>query len=311
MGALIPENCKLAALGIDLGGTKIAARIFDDRWQIQHGSRVATPARYGDLIVALKDLVQWADAKAGAALPVGIGSAGLINPADGLALAANLAISGHAFPADIIHAIGRRVTYLNDSRALTLSEAVLGAGQGARTVLGLILGTGVGGGVAIEGRLLDGAGHVGGEFGHVSASAALVAQHGLPLVQCGCGRTGCVETLISGAGLSRIGAVTMGQLLDAPALIARRSADPGAQAAWDIWCALTADLIRSLILTVDPDCIVLGGGLSQIPGIVADLQAAMAVAQFSGFPVPPVHLAQGGDTSGARGAAYAAVMAQA
>lgn len=311
MGALIPKNTKGAALGIDLGGTKIAARIFDDGWQTQHSKRIPTPTCYGDLIVALTDLVQWADAKAGGALPVGIGSAGLINPANGLALAANLAISGQAFPADISHAIGRRVTYLNDSRALTLSEAVLGAGQGCRTVIGLIMGTGVGGGIAVDGRLLDGPSQTGGEFGHVSASAALVAQHGLPLVPCGCGRIGCVETLISGAGLSRIGVVTTGRVLDAPALMALRRDDPGAQAAWDIWCALTADLIRGLILTVDPDCIVLGGGLSKIPGIAADLQAATAAAQFSGFPVPPIRLAQGGDTSGARGAAYAAVLAQA
>lgn len=311
MGAIALEHRGTLALGIDLGGTKIAARIFNDDWQTAQSKRIETPDNYAGLILALKDLVRWAETASGAALPVGIGSAGLINPVDGVALAANLPIAGHPFAADISQAVGRPVTYLNDSRALTLSEAVLGAGQGHRTVLGLIIGTGVGGGVSVDGRLLDGPSHTGGEFGHVSASAALVAQYGLPLVPCGCGRTGCIETLISGAGLSRIGAVTMGQMLAAPALVARRGVDPAAQAAWNIWCALAADLIRSLILTVDPDCIVLGGGLSQIPGIVDDVQAATAAAQFSGFPVPPVYLAQGGDTSGARGAAYAAVMAQA
>ncbi|MBE0412234.1 ROK family protein [Yoonia sp.] len=297
-------------LGIDLGGTKIAAQIFNDHWQIQHSKRIATPRHYRGLTAALTDLVRWAETATGAVLPVGIGSAGLINPADGLALAANLPIAGNPFPAHISEAVGRPVTCLNDSRALTLSEAVLGAGQGCRTVLGLVLGTGVGGGIAIDGRLLEGPSQTGGEFGHVSASAALVAQYGLPLVPCGCGRTGCVETLISGAGLSRIGAVTMGQVLDAPAIAARRGVDPAAQAAWDIWCALVADLVRGLILTVDPDCIVLGGGLSQILGIATDLRAAVTTAQFSGFPVPPIYLAQGGDISGARGAAYAAVMAQ-
>lgn len=310
MGAIDLEIQDTAALGIDLGGTKIAAQIFNNRWQIQDSKRIETPDRYAGLIAALADLVKWADASTGVALPVGIGSAGVINPADGLALAANLPIAGQPFPTDISQAIGRTVTYLNDSRALTLSEAVLGAGQGRHTVLGLVIGTGVGGGVASGGHLLDGPSQTGGEFGHVSASAALVAQHGLPLVKCGCGRVGCVETLISGAGLTRIAAVTTEQELDAPAIVAQRSSDPGAQAAWDIWCALTADLIRGLIFTVDPDCVVLGGGLSQIPGIADDLQAALAAAQFIGFPVPPIYLAQGGDTSGARGAAYAALMAQ-
>lgn len=310
MGAIEPFHQKFGALGIDLGGTKIAAQIFDDRWQVRHSKRIATPADYHGLIAALVGLVQWSDTTAGVLLPVGVGSAGLINPADGLAMAANLPISGKPFPDDISHAVGRPVTYLNDSRALTLSEAALGAGHGCRTVVGLILGTGVGGGITINGRLQDGPSHTGGEFGHASASAALVAQHDLPVVQCGCGRMGCIETLISGAGLSRIATVTMRQTLDAPALVARRAEDVGARVAWNIWCALTADLIRNLILTVDPDCIVLGGGLSQIPDVATDLQAAVAAAQFSGFPAPPIILAQGGDTSGARGAAYAAVIAQ-
>lgn len=307
MGQIGSQRHDFAALGIDLGGTKIAAQIFDHRWQLQDSRQIATPAGYDDLIAALVGLVEWADAAAGVPLPIGIGSAGLINPMDGTALAANLPTAGLPFPADITRAIGRPITYLNDSRALALSEAVLGGGIGHRTVMALIIGTGVGGGVAIDGRLLSGPSHTGGEFGHVSASAALVVQHGLPLVPCGCGRVGCIETLISGAGLSRIGAVTLGQVLDAPAIAARRASDPAAQAAWDIWCALTADLIRGLILTVDPDCIVLGGGLSQIPGIATDLAAATSAAFLPGFPVPPIHLAQGGDTSGARGAAYAAL----
>jgi len=300
----------MSALGIDLGGTKIAAQVFDPRWRLQHSKQITTPADYAGLIAALADMVEWSDGISGGALPVGIGAAGLIRPGDGTAFAANLPTAGHPFPTDISRAIGRPVTYLNDSRALTLSEAVLGAAQGYRTVVSLILGTGVGGGVAVDGHLIPGASQTGGEFGHVAASAALVTQFDLPLVPCGCGRTGCIETLISGAGLSRIGQVTMGLTLDAPTLVARRADDPAAQRAWDIWCALTADLIRNLILTVDPDCIVLGGGLSQIPGIATDLEAATAQAHLSGFPIPPIRLAEGGATSGARGAAYAAYTAE-
>ena len=306
MGQIAPQIADIAALGIDLGGTKIAAHIYDSHWQLVERRRVATPDDYTALIGVLAELVFWADTMAGRPVPVGIGAAGLINPVDGTALAANLPTAGKHFPADVGHAVGRPVMFLNDSRALTLSEAALGAGRGYRTVMSLILGTGVGGGIAIDGQLLFGASQTGGEFGHISASAALVAQYDLPLVACGCGRTGCIETLICGAGLSRIGMVTMGQMLDAPTLIGRRDTDPDAQAAWDIWCTLTADLLRSLILTVDPDCIILGGGLSQIPDIATDLWAATARAHLPGFPVPPILLAEGGDTSGARGAAYAA-----
>ncbi|WP_296427157.1 ROK family protein [Yoonia sp.] len=296
----------MQALGLDIGGTKIEAQIFHAGWGIHATRRIETPRDYTALLVAIADLVAWADSTAGRALPVGIGAAGLINPADGTALTANLAATGRPLPADIMTAVGRPVTYLNDCRALTLSEAVFGAGRPHRSVMALILGTGVGGGIAIDGHLLNGPTQTGGEFGHIAASAQLVIRHNLPVVACGCGRVGCIETLISGPGLTRIGNVTTGRALGPPALIAARSKDAGAQAAWDIWCALTADLIRTLILTVDPGCIILGGGLSNVADVVPDLQAAVAKAQFAGFAVPPIVLASGGDTSGARGAAYAA-----
>jgi len=104
-----------------------------------------------------------------------------------------------------------------------------------------------------------------------------------------------------------LGQVTMGRDVDAPTLVAARDYDAGARTAWDIWCALTGDLIRNLILIADPDCIVLGGGLSRITGVADDLQTAAAQAQLAGFAVPPILVAQGGDISGARGAAYAAM----
>lgn len=310
VGQIRPHNHPPAALGIDLGGTKIAGQIFDTSWGLCASTHIDTPTDYADLVRALAKVADWATDTAGGPLAIGIGTAGLINPADGTALAANLPISGHRFGADIAQAIGQPVTVLNDSRAFALSEASLGVGQGYRTVLGLIIGTGVGGGIAIDGQLIPGAGALGGEFGHTSASAPLVLEHGLPLVRCGCGRIGCIETLVSGAGLARIGTMTMNETLGPRTLVTQRSIDPRAQAAWDIWCKLAADLIRDLILTVDPDCIVLGGGLSRIPDITTDLTTATAAAHLPGFPVPPIILAEGGATSGARGAAYAAFTAQ-
>ena len=296
----------VTALGIDLGGTKIEAQLFDADWSVIDRKRVPTPGGYAALQTALIDLVGWGDARAGHALPVGIGAAGAINPRNGQVLAANLAADGHPLPSDLGTALRRPVTYLNDSHALALSEAVFGAGRPYDTLFALVLGTGVGGGFVRAGALCAGASGTGGEVGHIAAPAHLVQRHGLPVLVCPCGRTGCIETLISGAGLTRIAASLTGATLTAPQIIAARSSDPQMQAVWQVWCALTADLIQTVTLTLDPDCVVLGGGMSDIAGLVQDLAAAVAQAQFAGFSSPAILRAAGGAVSGARGAAYAA-----
>ncbi len=297
----------MKAIGIDLGGTKMEAQLFDDTWSVVDRRRTDTPQDYADLVAGIADLIDWADDLSGGALPVGVGAAGLINPQTGLALTANLVATGHPFPTDIAQAAGRHITYINDCRAMALSEAVFGQGRDHRTVLALILGTGVGGGIAVNGNILQGPTLTGGEFGHTSAPADLVAQYDLPIWQCGCGRMGCIETYIAGPGLSRLAKHLLGRDLTPKEIAAGRGADTGL--VWDVWCAFTADLIHSLTLTVDPDLIVLGGGLTHIDGMAADLAAAASHAQIGDFAVPPIVLAQGGDTSGARGAAYAAWLA--
>ncbi|MES2145025.1 MAG: ROK family protein [Pseudomonadota bacterium] len=156
----------MIAVGIDLGGTKIEAQIFDADWTRVAQRRIDTPRDYPGLVAAMADQIAWAGAQGGPRLPVGIAAAGLVNPATGLALTANLAATGHPFPADIAATAGRRVSYVNDCRALTLSEAIFGAARGLSPAVGLILGTGIGGGVAVEGRLVEGPATLGGEFGH-------------------------------------------------------------------------------------------------------------------------------------------------
>ncbi|MEM7256520.1 MAG: ROK family protein [Pseudomonadota bacterium] len=302
----------MLALGIDLGGTKIESQLFDHDWQVVVRKRVATPGRYSDLLQALCEQVRWADVMVANAtghhhpLPVGIGAAGLVNAVDGRVLAANLCASGKPLPADIERGIGRSLTYINDCRAFTLSESVFGAGQKAGTLLGLILGTGVGGGVCINGKLLHGASGTGGEFGHCAAPAALVSKYQLPLVVCGCGRTGCLETLISGTGLKRLAKALLSFEIEPETIAVKRHHDPAVQQVWDVWCELVGDLLRNLTLTLDPDKIVIGGGLSRIDGVVPALENALAQAQMKDYAIPSIVLAQGGDTSGARGAAYAA-----
>jgi N-acetylglucosamine kinase len=297
----------MIAAGIDLGGTKIEAQIFAPDWTCADRRRIDTPRDYPALVAAMADQIGWITARAGREIPVGISAAGLVNPRTGHAFTANLPATGHPFPADIATAAGRAVTYVNDCRALTLSEAIFGAARGLSPVAGLILGTGIGGGIAIDGRLVPGPAMVGGEFGHFAAPAHLVAAHNLPVIRCGCGRMGCTETYIAGPGLTRLCAHLTGRALTPPEIAAAKRTDPAIARVWALWAELTAELLLTLTFVIDPAAIVLGGGLSQIPGIDRDLAAALSRAQLPGFTIPRILLAEAGDASGARGAAHAAL----
>lgn len=299
----------MIAAGIDLGGTKIEAQVFDSGWNCVTKRRIETPMTYEDLVEAVVDQMEWAQAQAIIPLPIGIAAAGLVNPATGLALTANLPATGLPFPADIMARAGRSITFINDCRALALSEAVFGAARDQSPAVGLIMGTGIGGGVVIDGHLLRGPAALGGEFGHFALAAAPIARHGLPILRCGCGRLGCTETLLSGPGLSRIALHVTGRNLSPPEIGAGRITDPGLATVWSIWCELLAEMVLTICLVVDPACVVLGGGLSKMPGLAPDLTSALRRAQLSGFSIPAIRLAQGGDASGARGAAYAALQA--
>lgn len=294
----------MIAAGLDIGGTKIETQLFDDRWEQVARTRIATPERYDDLVAAVADQIAWAHESAGVQVPVGIGAAGVVNPDTGRVLAANLVASGQAFPADIAAAAGHAVTYMNDCSALGLSEAVFGAGQGHRNVVSVILGTGIGGGMAIDGVVPAGPTGLGAEFGHIAAPAHVVAAYNLPVWDCGCGRAGCIETYLAGAGLQRLAQHVTGLAMAPEQIAARRTGDMAQ--VWEIWCAMSGEFIHTLTLVADPDVIVLGGGLSKIDGIADDMTRAAQAAQLAGFGVPPIVLASGGDTSGARGAAYAA-----
>jgi predicted NBD/HSP70 family sugar kinase len=296
----------MIAAGIDLGGTKIEVQLFDADWQVVDCKRIPTPQDYAALVAAVAEQIAWADARAGGAIPIGLGFPGLTDRNTGLALTANLPTTGKPFLTDINAACGRVITCVNDCRALALSEAVFGFGKGYRTVLSLILGTGVGGGIAVNETLWAGPNDIAGEFGHTPLPAHLVKQFDLPVVRCGCGRTGCAETLIAGPGLSRLAKSLTGRDISPPELVKLRAGDPALQRVWDIWAMLTAELLHSLILSVDPDVIVLGGGLSQVDGVATALQSALRTTQLAALSQTPILCAQGGDASGARGAAFAA-----
>ena len=295
----------MISAGIDLGGTKIEAQIFDSGWNRVDSRRIATPTDYDALVRAMVDQVEWVTGRAGQ-VPIGVSAAGLVNPATGLALTANLPASGRPFPADIAAMAGRGITYINDCRAQALSEAMFGAARGFNTAMGLNLGTGLAGGVVVGGRLLHSPTGTGGEFGHFPLPAGPMIRHGLPVLACGCGRMGCTETLIAGPGLARIVALKTGRQMVPQDIVAARKTDPAIAEAWAVWLELLTDLMVTLTLTLDPGCVVLGGGLARAEGLVDELTAALQQAQLAGYGIPVIRLAEGGDATGARGAAYAA-----
>lgn len=292
--------------GIDIGGTKIEAQVFDADWTLRETRRVPTPDSYDELLAAIRDQIGWIRSQSGT-VPVGLSVAGLMNPATGLTLAANLPASGQPFAQDLRALTDGPITILNDCRAFALSEALLGAGRGHSTSVGLIIGTGIGGGIIRDGRLGPNASGTMGEFGHLPAPAHVIQRHGLPVLPCGCGRTGCIETLASGRGMERLALALIGSILTAPEIAAGRATDPLLAGIWSVWIDLMAELLQAITLTIDPDIIVLGGGLSRVPGVERDLAAALATTQFATFTVPRIALAAGGDASGARGAALAAL----
>lgn len=295
------------AIGIDLGGTKIETQIFNRDWDIVEKRRVSTPKDYQGLVASLAAEINWARAGSDT-VPVGIGAAGLIDQ-NGNALTANLPATGHPIEKDLAQLVGGYVSYLNDCRTFTISEAIFGAGRSYHSVAGIILGTGVGGGIAIGGKLISDPRSIGGEMGHIAAPANLVTQHNLGILACGCGRQGCFESYISGPGISRICNIMTGQHLEPNDVFTRRKTDPKIETVWNVWCDLVAELLISTSYVVDPDVYVLGGGVSKIPNLDKDISKAFLRRSLPGFRQPDIKIAKGGDSSGGRGAAYAAWLA--
>ncbi|MCP1170638.1 ROK family protein [Limimaricola litoreus] len=293
-----------AAIGVDLGGTKIEATLFGSDMTARDTRRRPTPREsYADLLGALEDEVSRLRHKSGVTdLPVGIGLPGLVDAQSGVSVCANLVADGHALARDLTARIGGRVVVANDCKCFALSEACGGAGAGRARVFGLILGTGLGGGLCQDGKLVLGLNGLPGEIGHVALPAHLVARHDLPLVVCGCGRTGCMETLVSGTGMARLAKALTGRERGGPEIAAAPD-EPENARILHVWSALAAELLHSLQLHIDPDCIVLGGGLSNIAGLESRLADALKAAALPSVRLPEIVKPAFGDSSGGRGAA--------
>jgi fructokinase len=292
-------------IGIDLGGSKIEAAALDGQGVIRSRRRVATPAGdYPGTIRAICELVESIERDLGERGTVGIGIPGAISPSTGLVKNANsTCLIGHPLDRDIAAALGRPVRLANDADCFALSESVDGAAAGVATVFGVILGTGVGGGVAVRERLLAGPNAIAGEWGHSPLPWPLDDER--PGALCYCGKRGCIETFVSGPGLARDHATVAGEALSAIEIVQRADAgDAQADATMRRYEDRLARALATVINLIDPHVIVLGGGLGQISRLYRAVPALWSRYVFSDTVatrlVPPRY----GDSSGVRGAAW-------
>jgi len=292
-------------IGIDLGGTKteVIALANDGEELFRH--RVLTPREnYEATIELIASLVQEAEQHTGMNGTVGIGTPGAISPANGLIKNANSVwLNGKPLEQDIIAALGRPVRLANDADCFTLSEATDGAAQGAANVFGVIIGTGTGGGLVINGQLVKGPNAIAGEWGHNPMPwARWDERRGAP---CYCGKRGCIETYLSGAGLSRDHYDLTRQRLTATELSQRCSrGDHLAEQTMARYEDRLARALAAVINIIDPHAIVLGGGVSNIASLYQRVPKLWGQYVFSDTVTTHLLPAKFGDSSGVRGAAW-------
>lgn len=294
-------------IGIDLGGTKIEGIVLTADGTIRERLRVPTPSGpYEESVAAIAGIVHELEARAGRKARVGVAHPGAISPATGLIKNANSTrLNGRPLKADLERALGREVRLANDANCLAISEASDGAAAGCAIVFGVILGTGVGGGVVIDGKGLVGAQAIAGEWGH--NPLPLPRDDERPGPACYCGRAGCIETWLSGPSLHEQFARHTGRDLQATAIAdAARAGDAEAAAQIELYCDRLARALAGIINILDPQAIVLGGGLSKIDQLYARVPQLWTRYIFSEPEsiatqlLPPKY----GDSSGVRGAAW-------
>ena len=298
--------------GIDLGGTKIELAALGADGELALRRRIPSPSRdYGAVVKAIGALVEDAEAELGARATVGVATPGAVSPLTGRIKNSNSkSLNGKPLKADLERRLARPVRLANDANCFALSEATDGAARGARTVFGVILGTGVGGGIVVDGRLLAGPNAIAGEWGHNPLPAPGPEDHPLPL--CYCGRRGCIETYLSGPGMSSDHAVASGERLRGEQIVERAEAgDDACLATLARYESRLARALASVVNVLDPDVIVLGGGLSNVARFYERLPRIWGAHVFSDDVrtrlVAPAH----GDSSGVRGAAWLWSMAEA
>lgn len=308
-GLLRPFTCRLVhpftllRIGIDLGGTKTEIIALDDRRSELLRRREPTPAADYDAIIALLvRLVHETEIEVGKRGSIGVGTPGSLSPANGRLRNSNsVCLNGRALRQDLERALGREIRMANDANCFALSEALDGAAHDAATAFGVILGTGVGGGIVLNGRVLEGANAIAGEWGHNGLPWPAPSE--LPGPPCYCGKTGCIETFLSGPGLALDHRSRTGEELAADEIALRAAHDDAAQATMGRYEERLARALASIINVVDPNVIVLGGGLSNIDRLYTSVPKLWTQWVFADVVRTKLVRNFHGDSSGVRGAA--------
>ena len=297
-------------IGIDLGGTKTEVILMDRQSQEHYRQRVPTSVgNYQATLQTIHALVQKAEAHAGTTgIPVGIGIPGSVSGKTGRIKNANSTwLNGQPMQQHLRELLQRPVTLTNDANCLALSEATDGVGRNPHTVFAAILGTGCGAGITVNGQLLTGPNGVAGEWGHNPLPWTPEAE--LQQRPCFCGRYGCNETFLSGTGLSLTHKLHTGQQLPAHTIVANaRNSDPQATDTLQQYLEYLARGLAAVINVLDPDIVVLGGGMSNAEQIYRELPGRLSSYVFGGECDTSIVKAAHGDSSGVRGAAWLATI---
>lgn len=256
------------SIGLDIGGTKIAGAVFGPGSNPLAQQIVPTPNNYSGFLEACAELIQQFDKASGQKAAIGIGIAGAIDAEKGTVFAPNIpCMENHPFRADCEKTFGRPVRLANDADCAALAEAREGAGQGHRTVFGLIMGTGIGGGLVIDGKIYQGPHGIAGEIGHLPLPFREASDG--PLADCGCGQKGCIDKSISGPALARLYKHMTGREIEDPRHVVTSLAkmDQDAKRVCDQFYTTVAKAMITIINAYDPEIIVVSGGLNSLPGL--------------------------------------------
>ena len=292
-------------IGIDLGGTKIESILLRDDGEIIHRLRTATPrGEYASILQAIAEHVAQQDTVANQSCPVGMGIPGSISPTTGLLRNANTTeLNGQTLQADLTKLIHKPVRIENDANCFALSEAIDGSGKGHHCVFGVIVGTGTGAGISIGQQTILGRNGVGGEWGHNPLPWPRADE--IPGPSCYCGKQGCIETYLSGPGFESTYQLASGKKLTSAAIVdLAQHGDQQAQACVDTYIDRMARALASVINILDPDVIVLGGGMSNIDLLYDAVPNKLKDYVFSDAVTTPIVKPTYGDSSGVRGAAW-------